>query len=169
MRLPCPAVTCLLIVVAAASAAAENAAAEDWPQFRGPTGEGTSRAEGLPVEWGSERNVAWRTELPGLGWSSPVVQDGRIYLTTAVPRTDDENGPQSLRALCLDAGSGKLLWDKEVFQQPEDRIHSKNSHASPTPIVDDRFTSRHQPWWFRYGERHRALLEDFGRVAHGAS
>src|SRR5688572_22628806 len=56
----------------------------DWPQFRGPTGQGLASGP-LPVEWGPDRNVRWKTPIPGLGWSSPVVAGGRVFLTTAVP------------------------------------------------------------------------------------
>jgi outer membrane protein assembly factor BamB len=78
--------------------------------------------------------VTWRKELPGLGWSSPVAVGGKVYVTTAVPQA----GGYSLRALCLDAKTGEIDWDKEVFQQGADApgIHKKNSHASPTPAVE---------------------------------
>lgn len=108
--------------------------AADWHQFRGPSGQGHSDAK-LASEWGSNKNVTWRKELPGAGWSSPVVASGKIYLTTAVP-TD---GGQSLRLLCLDALTGAIEWDKEVFKQDAKApgIHKKNSHASATPVVED--------------------------------
>jgi outer membrane protein assembly factor BamB len=111
----------------------------DWPQFRGPTGQGLSDAKDPPTEWGSERNVAWKVAVPGKGWSSPVVAGGRVYLTTAVPQGDGRDADQSLRALGLDAKTGKTLWDKEVFKQDGKTappIHAKNSHASATPAVE---------------------------------
>jgi outer membrane protein assembly factor BamB len=114
------------------------ARAADWPEFRGPTGQGL--AEGtLPVEWGKEKNVVWKKELPGAGWSSPVVVNGRIYLTAGVSVNDGRPRELSLQALCLDSKTGKLLWSKEVFRQDADAPapHSKNSHASPTPLVHD--------------------------------
>lgn len=104
-----------------------------WPQFRGPGGMGHADATGLPLRWNEEENVAWKTSVAGLGWSSPVVHQGRIFLTTA---TDTDDGGKSLRLVCLDAEGGKIVWDKELFTQPEPvRIHAKNSHASPTPLV----------------------------------
>jgi outer membrane protein assembly factor BamB len=112
------------------------ARAEDWPQFRGPTGEGRAAAENLPLEWGKDKNKVWQQDIPGLGWSSPVVVKGRVYLTTAVPA----KGDFSLEALCLDAKNGALLWEKEVFREngkTAPAIHGKNSHASPTPLVHD--------------------------------
>ena len=114
------------------------ARAADWPEFQGPTGQGL--AEGtLPVEWGKEKNVVWKKELPGAGWSSPVVVNGRIYLTAGVSVNDGRPRELSLQALCLDSKTGKLLWSKEVFRQDADAPapHSKNSHASPTPLVHD--------------------------------
>lgn len=117
----------LLLLLAAASRG-------DWPEFRGPTGEGLTKASDLPLEWSDSRNVAWNVPIEGLSWSSPVAGEGRIYLTTAVEREGDR---VSLRALALDAASGKLLWQEEVFeQQGKVQIHQKNSHASPTPVLD---------------------------------
>jgi outer membrane protein assembly factor BamB len=111
------------------------ALAEDWPQFRGPTGQGVTTVTDLPLTWSKDKNVAWKTPIPGRGWSSPVVVGGRIWLTTAVP---GQNREQSLRLVCLDASTGRILWDREVFRQEAGapRIHNKNSHASPSPIVD---------------------------------
>ena len=110
-------------------------AAGDWPEFRGPTGQGLSDATGVPVEWNATKNVAWKTEIPGQGWSSPVLSAGRLYLTTAVGGNGD---PVTLHALCLDADHGKILWDTEIFQPDPVAVaamHHKNSTASPTPIV----------------------------------
>lgn len=112
--------------------------ARDWPQFRGPTAQGHADAATPPTEWSQSQNVAWRTEIPGLGWSSPVVAGGRVYLTTATPGTVGRQVAQSLRAVCLDAATGKIVWDVEVFAQEATapNIQSKNSHASPTPVVE---------------------------------
>ncbi|MBI4601344.1 MAG: PQQ-binding-like beta-propeller repeat protein [Planctomycetes bacterium] len=129
--------------MAAASGAAQAGPATgsgpspgDWPEFRGPTGQGHASAKDLPLEWGPAKNVAWRKALPGKGWSSPVLWKGRVYLTTAI----EEGGKLSLRALCVDASSGHLRWDAEVFSHERSGvpgIHSKNGHASPTPVVED--------------------------------
>jgi outer membrane protein assembly factor BamB len=113
---------------------APPARAQDWPEFRGPTGQGLSEAKGVPVEWDATTNVAWKTPLPGRGWSSPVLVGGRVYLTNA---TGDDKRP-SLRALCIDAQGGKVLWDTELFRPDPaatQALHKKNSQASPTPIV----------------------------------
>jgi outer membrane protein assembly factor BamB len=111
---------------------------EDWSEFRGPTGQGTYQGR-LPTEWSDTHNVAWKQAIPGKGWSSPVVAGGCIYLTTAVPVAGSED--LSLRALCLDARTGKVLWEREVFREDAataPAVHDKNSHASPTPLVHDR-------------------------------
>lgn len=141
---------CLLAVTAAR--------AEDWPEFRGPTGQGHYTGKPLPMEWSPTKNIAWKQPIPGKGWSSPVVQAGRVYLTTAVP-VDGKD--QSLRALCLDAGTGKIVWEKEIFRQDgakAPRIHNKNSHASPTPLVDG------QRLYVHFGHQGTAALDLAGNV-----
>ena len=70
----------LLVVVLCAPAAAQDR----WPQFRGPGARGVSEAAGLPTRWSTTENVAWVADLPGLGWSSPVVWDDTVYVTTVV-------------------------------------------------------------------------------------
>ena len=94
--------------------------AADWHQFRGPTGQGHAESKNLPTEWDKAKNVTWRKELPGLGWSSPVIVGGKVYLTTAV----GDGGSTSLRALCVDAASGNLDWNVEVFQ-PDAKLRRK--------------------------------------------
>lgn len=109
--------------------------ANDWPQFRGPTGDGISPASHVPLEWSVDHNVVWKQPIPGTGWSSPVLSRGRLYLTSAVSA---ETGSVSLRALCVDASTGQIIWDVEVFQPTPSatrQMHSKNSLASPTPLV----------------------------------
>ncbi|HKB39500.1 MAG TPA: PQQ-binding-like beta-propeller repeat protein, partial [Gemmataceae bacterium] len=111
------------------------ARAEDWPEFRGPTGQGIVPRGSAPTEWGPSKNVVWKQDIPGKGWSSPVIVGGHVYLTTAVA---ERNGDYALRALCLDARTGKIEWNKEVLREERENapgIHPKNSHASPTPIV----------------------------------
>src|SRR5258705_10504058 len=79
--------------------------ADEWPQFRGPTGQGISTAIHVPFEWNSTNNVKWKTEIPGRGWSSPVVSNGRVYLTTACSRDSE---PVSLRALAVEAAKREV-------------------------------------------------------------
>lgn len=110
----------------------------DWPEFRGPDRNGVSLAKDVPLKWAVEGqdNVRWSTDVPGKGWSSPSLRDGRLYLTSAV----ETDGVITLNALCLDAASGKIVWNVPVFTpEPADatRMHKKNTAASPTPIVDE--------------------------------
>ena len=110
-----------------------GALAEDWPQFRGPGGQGHSSEKNLPLEWGEGRNVAWRTPVPGRGWSSPVVAGGRVWLTTAV----DHSGGVSMHVLAFDAATGEEVVQVEAFLVGGLYLkNTKNSHASPTPIVE---------------------------------
>ncbi|MEN9285909.1 MAG: hypothetical protein RLZZ179_3402, partial [Verrucomicrobiota bacterium] len=105
----------------------------DWPQWRGPDGQGHAPGKDLPTAWGESEGVAWRTELPGRGWSSPIISDGRVWMTTAIetPASEEETkerlrtntGDQpltllssvELRALCVDAATGKLLHNVLLF------------------------------------------------------
>jgi outer membrane protein assembly factor BamB len=136
---------------------AAAAAAEDWPEFRGPTGQGLSTAANVPVRWNATENVAWKQPIPGTGWSSPVLVDGRIYLTAAV----EEAGTVSLRALCVNAADGRINWDVETIHPTAGEakaMHEKNSLASPTPIVDgDRV-------YVHYGHMGTAALDPAGNV-----
>lgn len=100
--------------------------------FRGPTGQGTSSEKNLPLHWGAESNIAWKTAVPGEGWSSPIVWDNKIILTSA---TDQGT---KCHVLCLDRKSGKVLWNKHVFDQVPLRKEGKNSYATPTPVTDGR-------------------------------
>lgn len=104
--------------------------AENWPGFRGPTGQGLSTEKALPTRWSESQNVAWKTEIPGQSWSSPIVFGDRVFLTTAT-----DNGVSG-RILCLDRKSGQILWNKEVLQQPLKRKENRNTYATPTPVTD---------------------------------
>lgn len=104
--------------------------AENWPGFRGPTCQGISSESNLPLTWSLSENLAWRVDVPGIGWSSPVVWQERVFLTSATP---DET---SCHVICIDAAHGKVLWDQEVFRQEPPRKLAENSHATPTPVTD---------------------------------
>jgi outer membrane protein assembly factor BamB len=110
-------------------------APQDWRQFRGPDGQGHAADDaGIPVDWSESRNVAWKSAVPGRGWSSPVVAHGRAWLTTAVADGRDT----SLRLMSFDIGTGRVSASAEVFRiRNAPLLNAKNSHASPTPIVDD--------------------------------
>lgn len=105
--------------------------AEDSLQFRGTDGQGHSAAKNLPLTWSETENIAWKVAIDGLGWSSPSIQGQQIWLTTGL-----DNG-HSLRAICLDRASGKELHNIEIFTPAEPgKVHPKNSHASPTPVIE---------------------------------
>lgn len=107
--------------------------AYDWLEHRGPKGQGIAEVSALPIEWSKEKNVTWRKELPGTAWSTPLYKQGRLYLTNAI----ESEGKASLRALCLDAKDGSIVWDREIFESKGPLIkHDKNSHASSTPIIE---------------------------------
>jgi outer membrane protein assembly factor BamB len=116
--------------IAAVALMASGAMAENWPRFRGPNGQGISTETGLPTQWSATENVAWKTPIPGQGWSSPIVWEDRVFLTSTT-----ENGV-ICHVICLDRRSGKILWDKEVFTQKTTRKEGKNSYATPTPVTD---------------------------------
>jgi outer membrane protein assembly factor BamB len=102
-----------------------------WPQFRGPDGNGTTGSTKLPLTWGEESNVRWKTEIHGKGWSSPVVVDGQVWVSTATP------DGREMSALALDVESGKIVRDLKLFQveNPQEG-HPFNSYASPTPVAE---------------------------------
>lgn len=152
----------LLLSFIVAAIASTTAFAEDWTEFRGPTGQGHSTAKGLPATWDAKKNVRWSVVVPGAGWSSPIVYRGKIYLTSAVePEEGRGNKDRSLRTLCFDAATGATLWNVEVFKQNDattQRIHKKNSHASPTPITDGQHVYVH------FGTQGTACLTLDGKI-----
>jgi outer membrane protein assembly factor BamB len=138
----------------------ETWAAENWPQWRGPSGQGVSSETAVPTEWGPDKNLVWKTELPGTGHSSPIVWGGRIFVTAVlegdvVPgqravkhrqgKDEDWIHPESVagdkkhtfKVLALDAKSGKILWDHTAYEGPVfDARHRRSSFAGPTPVTD---------------------------------
>ena len=136
-------------------ATAVVAAEPDWPQWRGPAGDGHARATtDLPVTWSESENVAWKTPIPGRGWSSPVIGQGQVWVTTAVEQeathsererrlaTRSGNQPTDVaakvtfRAICLDQASGRVVHDVELFSVADPQpIHALNSYASPSPVL----------------------------------
>jgi outer membrane protein assembly factor BamB len=114
----------------------------DWPEFRGRSQNGVLPTSNTPVAWSETQNVRWFTPTKGLGWSSPIVIQDRIYLTSAVSHDEGGaslGGSQQLVLVCLDVRSGKELWSRKIFEQSNDapKIHNKNSHASPTPLFHE--------------------------------
>ena len=145
-------ITFVLAVALTAAAAAEN-----WPQWRGPQGQGISSETQLPSEWGPNRNIAWKTPLPH-GYSSPIVWEDRIFLTTALegdvvpgvvpesvrieqPHPDSVSGDRkhTLKVLALDTKSGKVVWEQTAYEGPVfDARHRRSTFAGPTAITDGK-------------------------------
>ncbi|MCA9220194.1 MAG: PQQ-binding-like beta-propeller repeat protein, partial [Planctomycetales bacterium] len=114
------------------------ACAADWLEFRGPTAQGHAPVDAnVPLKWSATENVKWKTPIAGEGWSSPVVCDGVAYLTAAAPQGDD--GSYALQLILIDVATGEIQRTSEAFLEvPEQspKIHAKNSHASPTPLIE---------------------------------
>jgi outer membrane protein assembly factor BamB len=125
----------------------------NWPQFRGPGARGISTNASFPEHWSASENVAWKAEIPGRGWSSPIVWGDRVFLTTAVTAGPTEEPKKGLylggerpnaprpehewKVLCLDLTSGKMRWEHVVHRgEPAGPVHTKNSYASETPVTD---------------------------------
>lgn len=145
-----------LLIPLTALALVTPLSAEDWPEWRGQGGQGASKARELPETWSETSAVTWRTELPGRGHSTPVLAGDRIWVTTALEKPASEavakeklkanTGDQpvtvmesvSIRALCLDKASGRLLHDVELLNVKEPQwVHQLNSYASPSPILSE--------------------------------
>ncbi len=128
-------------------------AADNWLQFRGPGALGVSDGKGLPHTWSAEQNIEWKRDLPGRGWSSPIVWRDRVFLTTCVSSGKPEEArkglyfggnrlkpptvPHDWKVLCLGLKDGKVEWEKTVHSAiPKKSLHIKNSYASETPVTD---------------------------------
>jgi outer membrane protein assembly factor BamB len=121
----------MLALVCALLAAVTAPAAENWPQFRGPSGDGVSQATGLPVTWSETEHIVWKTPVHDKGWSSPVIWDNQIWMTTATA-----NGKQSF-AVCVDRESGRVVHDIRLLDIEEPQFcHEFNSYASCTPAIE---------------------------------
>jgi len=140
----------LLLAFALTAARAQN-----WPQFRGPNATGVAEGPGRPVKWdaSSSLNVRWKTPIPGLAHSSPVVWGNKVFVTTAVNSVKDEtrfglfgdvepvkNDPQhSWKVIAIDKLTGKILWERTAYEGiPKVKRHPKSSHAASTPVTDGK-------------------------------
>lgn len=143
-------ITCLLGCFGAGLAHTDDT----WPQFRGPSARGSSEDKALPDSWSTSKNVAWKADVPGRAWSSPIVWGNRVFLTTVVSAGKVEDARKGLYfggerqapkdehrwlVLCFDARSGQKLWEKTANTGvPRAGVHIKNSHASETPVTDGK-------------------------------
>lgn len=143
----------LALAMIVGTMAAPCAAADNWPQFRGPGGNGVAVDDRAPETWSREENVVWKVAIPGRGWSSPIVWGDRIFATTAAKESGkfepvrkglylfgERPAPtEALRWMvyCLDWDTGKVLWEAEAHRGiPEHAAHLKNTFASETPVTD---------------------------------
>src|SRR5712691_3897484 len=128
----------------------------NWPSFRGVNADGIAKGSVTPTTWNAEKseNILWKTEIPGLGHSSPIIWGDRIFLTSAVPEAGDSmlkvglygdikpvegEGAQKFVVYCIDRKSGKILWERVATSgQPKIKRHPKSTHASPTPATDGK-------------------------------
>lgn len=127
-------------------------ASDNWPQFRGPKSMGVADDPKLPDTWSATENVAWKADIPGVGWSSPVVWGNKIFLTSVISKGEVEAPKKGLyfggerkastdehrwMVYCVDWKTGKILWERETFKGvPPSSRHLKNSYASETPVTD---------------------------------
>ena len=135
----------------------ESYAGQNWPSFRGPSASGIVEGFNTPVKWDIERseNIRWKTYIPGLGHSSPVIWGERIFITTAVKAQGQsslkvglygdvesvkEENIFSWRLYCIDKKSGKILWNRQShIGKPKVKRHPKSSHATPTPCTNGNY------------------------------
>ncbi len=104
--------------------------AQNWPGWRGPNQDGTSAETNLPTKWDSITNVLWKIQVPGIGYSSPIVWEDKLFIFTALPEL------QERVLICYNSNTGKLLWQKTVLTAPLEDKHKDNSYASGTPATD---------------------------------
>jgi outer membrane protein assembly factor BamB len=145
-----------LVALALCIGLSSFAYAQNWPSFRGQNGSGAGDGSDLPITWDAEKsiNVSWKTPIPGLGHSSPIVWGELVFVTTAVssatnsefvhgptdtPASADDNSKHSFRVYCLNKKTGRIIWQKEIHQGvPKTKRHLKASHANPTPVTDGK-------------------------------
>lgn len=149
-------ITLLIALVALTSV--RITVAEEWSQFRGPNGSGVSESTGLPIEFGPEQNVVWKTTLPP-GHSSPVLTKDRIFLTAYLKegekgKGEGVKGDYKLLVIALDRATGKQLWQHEVPRLKQGRLENVNNPASPSPVTD--------------GSNVYVFFQDFGLISYTA-
>ena len=146
--------TILIVAILLAGLNPQLSPASDtaWPQFLGHGARAVSSNPNLPERWSATENVAWKTPIPGRGWSSPIAWGDSVFLTTVIgpnadlpkkglyrggERPEVPKDEHEWKVLCLDTSSGKVLWERLVHHgPPPGPTHSKNSYASETPVTD---------------------------------
>jgi outer membrane protein assembly factor BamB len=157
-------VVCLLSIITLLNSRVGASGSGNWPQWRGPEGQGVSVETGLPVEWSNTKNVKWKTPIAGRGHSSPIVWGKKIFLTTALdgeaipgrkpgvthklmdgsefvhPDAVGADLKHTFKLICLDRETGKILWERVSYEGPvDDSRHKKASFASSTPATDGKY------------------------------
>lgn len=149
----------LLVVAVAIPAAAEN-----WPAWRGPDGNGICREKNLPLHWSTNENVHWRVSLPGSGNSTPVVWGNRVFITQAIPSENRRS------VMCFDRRDGKLVWQAGTISTEQDSGGSANPPCTPSPVTDGE---RVVAWFGSAGvicfdmSGRELWRRDLGRQSHG--
>src|ERR1043165_1899131 len=138
----------VMVVVSATTVAN----ADNWPAWRGPTGQGLSADKNLPVKWSPTENVRWKTSLPASGNSTPVIWGDRFFITQSTERplwppkvpADSPKGPspggyaiaQKRSVMCFNRADGKLLWQRDVIYKEKETTHGTNPFCSASPVTD---------------------------------
>ncbi|MDG1854273.1 MAG: PQQ-binding-like beta-propeller repeat protein [Verrucomicrobiales bacterium] len=122
----------LLSILVTTTICGTSLANDQWSQFRGPKGNGHINTTSLPLEWSESKNISWKTAIHDRGWSSPVIWNNQIWMTTAT------NNGNKMFALCVDKVTGNVLYDIHIFDviSPQ-AITIDNTYASPTPVIEE--------------------------------
>ena len=148
--------TTVAVLLTLLLAIATDGAAQQWPRFRGLNAGSIADDPALPDTWSETENIAWKIDIPGLSWSSPVVWDDHIFITTAISVADDEvqpipglydpgehngavpaSGEHRWMLYDIDFETGRVRWARELHREvPAMTRHLKNSYASETPVTD---------------------------------
>lgn len=159
-----PALFISLVALFAGTSSSTNAAnSSNWPQWRGPEGQGVSNDKNLPTEWSETKNVLWKVELPGKGFSQPIIWDNKVFLTTDIeggpapathappkhmlgdkeykhPDWDSADKLHTFKTLCLNRDTGKILWEQTSYSGTVfDYRHKRGNYAAPTAVTDGKY------------------------------
>jgi len=148
VKLACSVMICMCLFI--------GARAQNWSSFRGPKASGVADVQSVPTHWDAEKtlNIRWKTPIPGLGHSSPIIWGNKVFITTAInsdgkttfsPKDGGidlakDDMKHSWRIYCLDKNTGRILWERTAHEGiPRARRHIKASQANPTPVTDGRY------------------------------